>query len=119
MLINILGTFAQLERETIGERTSLALRHKRDRLEVYASVPYGFTRAGDRLHPHDRELGIVGRIYGLRAQGQSLRQIAASLNSARICTKLGRRWAPEQIRLILARASVYERFLTRATETGR
>jgi DNA invertase Pin-like site-specific DNA recombinase len=44
MLINVLGTFAQADGEMIGERTAAALAYKRDRLEVYASVPFGFKR---------------------------------------------------------------------------
>ena len=101
LLINLLGSVAQWEREAISERTSLALQHKRSQFRVYGQVPYGFRRAGDRLLPEDSELAVVRQIFRDRELGHSLRKIAERLNTAGICTKKGRTWAAEQIRLIL------------------
>jgi DNA invertase Pin-like site-specific DNA recombinase len=49
LVINILVSVGQWERETIGERTVAVLRHKRASGKVFNHVPYGFERDGDQL----------------------------------------------------------------------
>ncbi len=102
LMMNMLGSVSQWEREIIGERTAVALRHKRDHLRVYGETPYGFKRVGDRLVPDGPELAVVKRIYGLRKDDLTLRAIADTLNHERVRTKKGRKWAAEQVRYILA-----------------
>jgi len=58
-MANIVATFAQLEREVIGERTAAALRYKREHLHVYGHTPYGFKRKGDQLLPNASELAVI------------------------------------------------------------
>jgi site-specific DNA recombinase len=101
LMVNLLGSVSQWEREIIGERTSVALKYKRDHLKVYGEVPYGFKRIGDRLEPLEHELAVVRRIYGLRRDGLTLRTIAEALNRDRIRTKKEKRWAAEQVRYVL------------------
>ena len=57
MVVNMLGTVAQWEREAIGERTSAALSAKRLRGERAGAVPYGFALAADgqQLKAHEKE----------------------------------------------------------------
>ncbi len=52
MSLTMMAAFAELERNLIAERISMALRHKRDQGKVYSSTPYGFQRNGDDLSPH-------------------------------------------------------------------
>lgn len=111
LMMNLLGSVSQWEREIIGERTSAALRHKRNHLRVYGEVPFGFKRIGDRLEPLDRELAIVRRMYGLRRDSLTLRAIADTLNRDRIRTKKGKQWAAEQVRYILLN-ELYKPFLS-------
>jgi site-specific DNA recombinase len=111
LMMNLLGSVSQWEREIIGERTSAALKYKRNHLKVYGEVPFGFKRIGDRLEPLERELGGVRRIYGLRRDGLTLRAIADTLNRDRIRTKKGKRWAAEQVRYILLN-ELYKPFLS-------
>ena len=48
LALNVLGSVAQWERETIGERTTEALAHKKTRgHKTGGDVPYGFTLAAD------------------------------------------------------------------------
>ncbi len=104
LMMNLLGSVAQWEREAISERTISALRYRRNEGLVYSGqIPYGFVRVGmtKRLEPVERELAVVKRIYVLRAEGHTLRAIADALNTDRIKTKKGRTWAPEQIRYML------------------
>ena len=102
LMLNLLGSLSQWEREVIAERTALALRHKRDRLQVYGQTPFGFRRIGDSLEALERELAVMRRIYALRGDGLTLRAIVDQLNGERIKTKTGKRWAPETVRYILA-----------------
>lgn len=101
LMMNLLASVSQWEREAIGERTAFALRYKRRRLQVYGHTAYGFKRVGDRLEVFEKEISVVARIYGLRRDGLSLRAIAAALNKDRIPTKTGKRWSAEQVRYIL------------------
>jgi site-specific DNA recombinase len=101
LMVNLLGSVSQWEREIIGERTSAALKYKRNHLTVYGEVPIGFKRIADRLEPLEPELATVRRIYGLRRDGLVLRRIADTLNRDRIRTKKGKRWAAEQVRYVL------------------
>jgi len=107
-MANIVATFAQLEREVIGERTAAALRYKRDRLEVYGPTPYGFKRVGDRLLPNARELAVVEDIFARRERGASLREIAAALAQRGVPSPTGRpEWSAEAIRKLLRNAPLY------------
>lgn len=101
LMMNLLGSVAQWEREVVSERTRAALLHKRSHLDVYGQVPLGFQRVADRLEPDEKELAIVRRIYGLRSEGLTLRAIANLLNRDRIKTKKARRWAAATVAYIL------------------
>jgi len=62
MSLTMMAAFAKLERILISERTSMALRHKRDQGKVYGSTPYGFQRNGDDLSPDPREAQTIALI---------------------------------------------------------
>ncbi len=110
LLIHIMGSVAEWEVDTIRERTSWALRHRRDHLKVYGEVPYGFTRTGNDLRPVARELAVVRRIVRLRKKGRTLREIAGQLNRDHIPTKKGRTWAAMTIKYVLDN-DLYARYL--------
>lgn len=112
LVLNVLGSVAQWEREATAERISDVLRHKRDNLEVYSSTPYGFSRRGDRLVPVMRELDVVRTVHRLRRKGKTLRAMASSLNERRIPTRRGRKWAPATLLYIL-KNDLYRPYLVR------
>lgn len=66
LLFNMLGSFAQFERELIGERTRLGIR-KRLRTGRWCYLPpYGYAMDKDgRLSPKPDEMRLVQRIYRL------------------------------------------------------
>jgi DNA invertase Pin-like site-specific DNA recombinase len=104
-MVNVLGSVAQWERETIGERTATALRHKRAKGEVFNHTPLGWDRDGDVLVPNGAELAIVERIKSERAAGVSLGAIAARLNADGIKGKAGGRFHASTIRKVLRAGS--------------
>lgn len=66
MVVNILATIAQWERETISERTMVALRHKRAMGQHVGRVPFGYRLTGDgRLEVtffgHSSTLALLAR----------------------------------------------------------
>jgi DNA invertase Pin-like site-specific DNA recombinase len=80
LVVNVLGMFAQHEREVIGERTSLGLATKRRNGRPYGRVPFGFSRVGDSLVPdpvQQRNLRHVRRMFD---DGISYGRIAEWLN---------------------------------------
>ena len=93
LVLNILGSVAQWERDIIAERTKDALAHKRDNLEVYSPLPLGYDADEDgRLIENGKELAIVKKISSLRKMGLSYQKIADRLNKSGVPTKKGAMW---------------------------
>lgn len=108
LLLNLLASVSQWEREAIGERTAFALAHKRRKGEVYGRVPFGFRREGDALVTNDEQQQTMALIRELRADGAPLRRIAEVLNSRDVRPpKNGTRWyASSVLAVINSRMSV-------------
>ena len=99
LVITIMGAVSQWEREAIGERTRDALRHKRSQGQRVGNIEFGFRLAGDGRHlePDPAEQAALAEIRVLRAEGQSLRQIAILLNSQGHRTRRGTDWRLESV----------------------
>jgi DNA invertase Pin-like site-specific DNA recombinase len=106
LVLNVLMSVAQWERETIGERTKDALQHKIRNGERCGKVRFGFRLADDgvALIEDPAEQGVLQTIRRLKAAGQSLREIAAELTRRGILTKEGNRtWKHTTVARILQR----------------
>lgn len=99
----VMGAIATLERKVTGERTKMALAHKRDKGEVYAATPFGFDAIEGRLVEVKREAKIVAEILRARDAGASFAEIAATLNSRGIEGKRGGRWYASTVRYLINR----------------
>jgi len=99
LVLNIMVSVSQWEREAIGERTRDALAHKRSRLEFLGNCPYGYRLAADRKHiePDRAEQTVLKRIRKLRADGLSLQATAVELNRRKLTTRQGSRWRMEYV----------------------
>lgn len=103
LVLNVLASVSQWEREAIGERTATVLRHKAARGEYTGGgAPFGFfvTRSG-RLDPNDEEQAAIARARALRDQGFSLRAIAAELAREGCVSRSGDVFAPSQVARML------------------
>src|SRR5437667_1697815 len=71
LVLNIMVSVSQWEREAIGERTRDAMRHKRAKGERVGTVPFGAPLAADgvRLQADEAEQGILSRIRELKTLG--------------------------------------------------
>jgi DNA invertase Pin-like site-specific DNA recombinase len=104
MILNIMATVSQWEREVIGERTSAALQHKKANGEYLGAPPLGFKMVDGALSKVDEEQETLQRIRDLAATGLVLREIAAQLTAEGRKTKRGGDWHPQTVARILKRA---------------
>jgi DNA invertase Pin-like site-specific DNA recombinase len=108
MVLNVVMTMAQWERETIAERTRDALRFKRSQGKSAGRMLFGFDLApdGKTLVPNVAEQEAVTRIFAWKDEGWSLRRIAAELDRLGVKPKRGAgRWAHTAVKSILERAT--------------
>ena len=104
MILNVLMSVAQWEREAIGERTSAAMLHKRAQLEYTGGrVRYGYRVAEDgrSLEPVASEQAVIAAVGELHAAGLSLRSIAARLEARGFKSRTGRRFNPKCVRSLV------------------
>lgn len=101
LILNVLGSVSQWERETVVERTETALRYLKDQRRVYNHVPLGYTAVDGALTPDDEEQLVIAEIQDLRSKGHSLRVIADDLNARGIVGKRGGAFYASTIRAIL------------------
>ncbi len=112
--LTMLAALGQLERQQTGERTQVALAHKRLQGEKTGGrVPFGFdayverdgTRNVRKLKVNHAEQSVINTMLEWRSQGKSLRCIAHLLMRRGIATKEGRPiWRVGVIGRILNRA---------------
>lgn len=107
MMVNIIGVFAQWEREQISERTIAALDVKRSRGEkLGGECPFGFMVDGKMLVPNPGEVSVLESILSMRRAGASLTTICEKLNSAGTKPRSGVKWHVSTIRGICLRAGL-------------
>lgn len=101
LMRRMIDAFAEYERLIIGARTKAALQAKKARGERTGSIPYGYRLAADskQLVPDATEQEILRVVQMLRAEGASLRAIAAEL-TARGFKSRGQAWNPKTIKSI-------------------
>jgi DNA invertase Pin-like site-specific DNA recombinase len=108
LVLNVLLSVAQWERETIGERTRDALQHKIRKGERCGKVRFGYDLADDGLTliENPQQQAVIRQATELRGLGRTLRQIAAELTAQSIPTKEGKTaWTHTAVNRILSRAA--------------
>ena len=103
MVFKMLAVLADFERDQIGERTKMALAHKRNIGEVYAATPFGFDAIDGRLVEVKKEAMVIADILRMREAGSSLAEIAESLNARGVEGKRGGRWYASTVRYLINR----------------
>jgi site-specific DNA recombinase len=98
LVLNLLVSVSQWEREAIGERTRDVLRHKKAAGLRIGTVPYGFRSSADgRLSPDHDEQRTLAFIRERHALGLSLRAIATELNARGTRTRRGSSWKHQYV----------------------
>jgi DNA invertase Pin-like site-specific DNA recombinase len=111
LVLNVLASVSQWEREATGERTAEALRHIRDAEGATLGAPALGQQRTDRRDQHGRrvvavdhgEQATVSRMIGLRAAGETFAGIAGKLTAEGRRTKRGGSWHASTVRAVLAR----------------
>lgn len=108
LVLNVLLSVAQWEREAIGERTRDALQHKISKGQRCGKIRFGYELAedGKTLVDNPQEQKAIRLIESLKVKGESLRSIAAELTTRGILTKEGNTtWTHTAVSRILKRAA--------------
>lgn len=80
LVLNILGSIAQWERDIVAERTKEVLSFKRGKGEWAGRVPYGFLIGEDgKLEENPEEIKTIQKAKRMKRQGVSLRAISERL----------------------------------------
>lgn len=80
LVLNVLASVSQWEREVIGERTSAAMQHMKTAGQYTGGKPpYGFQLVDGELVEHEAEQAVLALVKEYRAKGMPLRQIAQAL----------------------------------------
>jgi len=103
LMLQLLGVFAEFEREQICERSHAAAVAKRRRGEAHGFVPFGAQTVAGRLQSVAAEVEAVDLMIRRRAEGASLRAIASELTAAGFATKRGGAWRACTVDVILRR----------------
>ena len=118
MMVNMIGTISQWEREVIGERTAVALRFKRDSGKRYnREALYGFRHSGGQLVPCLEEQGIIDKIVSMHKSGFSYCRTARELNDSGEATRSGGKWYAEQVKNVIVNTSIREKLLALHSES--
>lgn len=113
LVLNVLTSVGQWEREACAERTSTALQHLKRQGVRLGALPIGQSHSSERdadgrclMVQNTGELQAVNRIRELRSKGDTLQGIADTLTSEGHRTKRGgQRWYPSTVRNVLGRAA--------------
>ena len=98
MVMNMLATIAQWERDIISERTRDAMEYMKSKFRRVGAIPFGYTIEGDKLSPTPDEMITVEKIVSLRNGGLSYQKISDYLNSNKIPAKQGGKWYPKTVK---------------------
>jgi site-specific DNA recombinase len=112
LVLNVLMSVAQWEREVISERTKEAFKYKKSRGEkIGGAVPYGFQlgaptpAAKKTLMPCEPEQQALALMRQLRTDGLTLQAVCDELSARGISRREGGRWEPQYIHRLLKRAA--------------
>ena len=104
MVMNLLATISQWERETIAERTSTALQYKKSENKKYCGItPFGFKNVDGLLIEVAEEQEALTMMRTMRNQGAPFYAIADKLNEMSIKPRKGGKWHFSSVRYILIR----------------
>jgi len=101
-VVTVLAALAQMERETIGARTSAALAElRRQGRRTSRHAPYGYRLDGDRLVEVPEEKQVFALAEELRAGGMGCVRIANELNRRGLRARNGREWYGQLVERVL------------------
>lgn len=103
MMVNILMTFAQFEREVIAERIRDKMSASRKRGQwVGGNIPFGYIIENRHLVPNPETSKYVPEIFEYYSQCGSAKEVCHWLNNRGIPSATGKPWKPSYIYTLLS-----------------
>jgi len=103
LVLNLLTSVAEWEREAIGERTSAALQAKKAKGESVGKPRYGWRWENGAWVEEPREQKVIELVKELRHRGYSYRAIKADLEERQILNRAG---TPKWSLALISRATL-------------
>lgn len=100
LVLHVLGSVSQWERETIGERTSIVMQHKISKGEyIGGQAPYGYRLTRDKIHlaVEPAEQLAIAEARRLRALGIPYYKISKHLAKAGFLSRVGTAFGAGQV----------------------
>lgn len=111
MLLNILMSFNQYQRENGAAVTKSCLRHLKDSGQVYCGRLYGFKKVDGEFVEDEHEQGVIRGILSDVQFGYSFSSIARQLNEAGTAPPSGKQWYHTAVK------EIYQRSLEKSGKT--
>lgn len=106
LVLNVLTSVAQWERETTSERTKTALAHKKTQGQHVGSAGFGYKVIDKKLQKVTQEQSTIAVIQQMKKAGSTLQAIADHLNANGYQTQRGGTWYPTTVVNILKRGAI-------------
>ena len=101
LVLNVLTSVAQWERETTRERTKTALQHKKAQGQHVGSTGFGYKMVEKKLTQVKAEHETIALIQEMRSNGSTLQEIADQLNADGTATQRRGKWYPTTVSNVL------------------
>jgi DNA invertase Pin-like site-specific DNA recombinase len=101
MILTVMSAVAQLERDTINDRTQGGRKAKANKGGyAYGKPKYGYRSDGKELKEDETQQEVIKLIKRHRRSGKSYQKIADYLNAKQIPTKQGKQWSSSVVHRI-------------------
>ena len=103
LVLNIMVSVSEWEREAIGERTRAAMQFKKAAGEAVGTVPFGYRLSTDGVHieANPGEQVVIERIRELARNGNTTRRVAGQLNEEGFRLRRGAEWTFGRVAQVL------------------
>jgi DNA invertase Pin-like site-specific DNA recombinase len=116
LLLNVLISFAQFERQMIAERIrDKVVASRRRGIWTGGNVPFGYRIEGRKLLPDPAEAAVVLQMVEAYERDHSDCALTRELAARNIATRKGRPWTPQSVARVLT-SPVYAGYITLGDE---
>ncbi|MGH7559008.1 MAG: recombinase family protein, partial [Gemmatimonadota bacterium] len=114
LMLNVLGGFAQFEREVIAERVVLSMERRFRQGKWMVKPPFGYCMVDCLLVVEPTEATLVRQMFGrYMGDGLGVKELARALNSEGRSTRTGSHWRADAVHRILTNPAYVGRVVWR------
>lgn len=110
LIMKVLLSFSEWEREMASRRTKRVLAFKRDKGERVGNLPYGYRLSDDDVHiePDPEEQEVLHHMQRLRDAGKSWAALTRWLNEHGFLNRHGRKWSYQNVQKCIKEPEEWE-----------